>query len=591
MRSRVPLAAVLLATVISACDQRAPTDPARATDVRAAILDGSSGGNPHFFFLPPIVKKTSSNGAFNASLGPTVEICTTTAQTASGACVSLLARFKRFRVAGDGTEPIVVSIKGEKYSFDWDTKRYPAPVEVPFRMVVMVGSIQLGYVDLFRTSSGTFKNFTTGDILNRRVDGTVPMAFRIEDGALCAPGAAECFEGSVGPEGGTFTITRTNGTKPAGTQFPVGALDRTVTLIIERVTGECLPTDAPQYQGCYRFHTEPEVDDFELPATVGVCVLDPAALSYFNSGQLRLWKWSEEPGDQITELERVTIEYLECPTLQSIGMRSNSPLLLGAAKLLKPFASLVLPREAHAFGVYEGGKLINFSRIGWVRPLTVEVKSGDDQTGTAGQALANPVGIRVTNKYGTITEGVAGRAVTFTPSGNGFAAPPATFTNLFGEASTIWTLATTPGANTLLARALTSRPIAPVPYEAEATANATGIQPFQLYWHPTIGLTFTFTGTPVMGQNPVVKVSVVSGGLLQTLSTTEVSTDYQVTWTFPNVPQNTPLRLTVNANGQDVGFVDLVFRDGGLYRVDTNTRVMAIDETITSTRFKFKLLQ
>ena len=60
-------------------------------------------------------------------------------------------------------------------------------------------------------------------------------------------------------------------------QFPEGALTETVTLIIERYFGECLPTDAPQYQGCYKFRTEPHIENFELPATVGVCLFDPAA--------------------------------------------------------------------------------------------------------------------------------------------------------------------------------------------------------------------------------------------------------------------------------------------------------------------------
>jgi hypothetical protein len=538
------------------------------------------------------VKKASFSGVFNSNVAPTVEICTNTQQTSTGRCVSLLARFKRYPLAGEVVEPIVVSLKGEHYSIDWKTTRYNVPQDVPFRLVVLVGDIQLGYVDLIRTGT-KFKNSTTGESLNRLVDGTVPMAFRIERGALCANNALECFEGSVGPAGGTFTITRNDGTKPAGTQFPAGALNETVTLIIERYTGECLPTDAPQYQGCYRFHTEPEVENFELPATVGVCLLEPAAQPFYDSGQLRLWKWSEEPGDQIIELERVTIEYLECPTNTQIGLRSSSPIMLGAARatsfLLKPLASLLLPREAHAFGIYEGGKLINFSRIGWVRPLAVEITGGNAQTGFTGAPLASPLSMRVVNKYGNVTQPLAGRAMTFTPSGNGSAAPPATFTDAFGAASTSWTLSTTAGANTLLARALTARAIAPVPYEAEAlfTANA---QALSLFWLPTIGLTSTYTGTPVMGLQPLVALSFTSGAPVATLPTVEIGEDYQFSLDIPSLQPGVSYRLAVKVTGITLGYVDVII-DGTKLRLTDTGRQIADLVGVTTLRTKFKLLQ
>jgi hypothetical protein len=42
----------------------------------AAVLDGAhNGGNPHFFFLPPLVRNPHANGDFNPHLLPVVEIC------------------------------------------------------------------------------------------------------------------------------------------------------------------------------------------------------------------------------------------------------------------------------------------------------------------------------------------------------------------------------------------------------------------------------------------------------------------------------------------------------------------------------------
>ena len=593
MRARISVAVVLfVGFVISACDQGAPTDPARGPAARAAILDGSAGGNAHFYFLPPVVKKASFSGVFNPNISPTVEICADTQQDGFGHCTTLIARFKRHAAPGEEVEPIAVSLKGEHYAINFRTTQYTIPQDVPFRLVVLAGDFQLGYVDLIRNGKN-FRNQTTGELLNRIVDGTVPISFRIENGAFCANSSVECLETSVGPAGGTFTIERNDGTKPAGTQFPAGALNETVTLIIERYLGECLPTDAPQYQGCYRFRTEPHIDNFELPATVGVCLFDAAAQPLYDSGQLRLWKWSEKAGDAILELERVTIDYLECPTTTQIGMRGGSPIMMGAARatamLLKPLASLLMPREAHAFGIYEGGKLINFSRIGWVRPLAVEIKSGNEQTGKAGAPLAAPLSMRVINKYGTVSQGVAGRALTFTPSGDGSANPSAAFTDALGDASTSWTLATTPGANSLLARALTSRPIAPVPYEAEAVFTANG-HALSLWWEPTIGTTFEYQGTQTNGLAPVVALSLTGGAHITTLPTTEITDSYQFALEIAQLQQGVSYRLAVMVAGIEMGHVDVTLDGTKLRMSDTGRQVASLDQ-VTTLRIKFKLLQ
>src|SRR5262245_61581971 len=47
------------------------------------IVDGANNGNPHFFFLPPLVPQPATNGAFDGSLSPVVEICALQPQCAS----------------------------------------------------------------------------------------------------------------------------------------------------------------------------------------------------------------------------------------------------------------------------------------------------------------------------------------------------------------------------------------------------------------------------------------------------------------------------------------------------------------------------
>jgi hypothetical protein len=461
---------------------------------------------------------------------------------------------------------------------NWNFKDYAIADDAPFRIAVLVGDLQLGYLDLVKQGS-VFRNQTTGKVVSRAAGGKLPLKFRIETGALCSPGAIECFEGQVGPAGGTFTIARSDGTKPAGTEFPQGALQETVNLIIERVTsGECLPTDVPQYEGCYRFHTEPYVEQFELPVTVGVCLLDPAGLPFLNDQQLRLWKWSEVAGDPLVELERALIDYLECPPLTQLGAGTSNALLLGAARagawLLKPFASVFGPRDAFALTIREGGKLINFSRIGWVRPLSVELRSGDGQSGRAGQALPVQPRARVVNKYGMTVQGVPDRVVQFTPSGDGSASPATAVTDAAGEAATTWTLSTTPGANTLLARTPTSRAIAPVPYEAEALFQALGTPPVSLIWLPTLAPTWDTSGSDAAGQQATVVISVVNGPVLQTISAGEGSDGYFASWVVPPLDPALVYRITVMAGGTEIGHIDLLERDGRLRNAATDAVVL-----------------
>src|SRR5437899_8942877 len=69
--------AVALASALAVCiacrDQHPITSPLRSS---ADFSDGRiPGGNPHFFFLPPLVKQPSFSGTFNPALRPVVEIC------------------------------------------------------------------------------------------------------------------------------------------------------------------------------------------------------------------------------------------------------------------------------------------------------------------------------------------------------------------------------------------------------------------------------------------------------------------------------------------------------------------------------------
>ncbi|HEY0672151.1 MAG TPA: hypothetical protein VGD27_07795 [Longimicrobiales bacterium] len=583
MQIRVLAAVALLSTVvIASCDQRAPTDPSASPPrAQAAILDGSSGGNPHFFFLSPLVKSPTYSGTFNPNLPAVVEVCNTTAQDASGHCESLLVRFERGSQTG-----LAVQVVDEAYIAHWRIRDYPIADNTPFRIIVLVGNFQLGYVDLVKRNGGIY-NETTDAVVSSEADRTLPLKFRIEQYAFCSSSSIECFEGMLTPAGGTFTLTRADGTKPAGAEFPQNAVQDTYLLKIERYTaGECLPTDAPQYQGCYRFSTEPYIENFQLPATVGVCLFDAAAVPFYNDGQLRLWKWSEKEGDPITELERVTINYLVCPDPNALSARSSSPLMLGAARaanfLFGPLASLLMPSDAYAAAPYEGGKLINFSRIGWVRPLNVQILQGDGQTGLGGQALPIQPKVRVTNKYGMTVQGVAGRVVDFTPSGDGSATPPSTITDLAGAAATTWTLSTESGANTLLARTPTSRAIAPTPYQAEAVFNANGVAvPTGVQWLPLIGPTWDGTSGYV---SPLITPRVVitsEGKLVANIAASLGSDSYAAMKKIMDFQHSRTYRVAVQVAGVTISYVDIYRGTASKKLYNSATNQIVADITIS----------
>ena len=587
---RIAVLACLSFLLVAACDRTAPTDNMQSPSPQAAKLDGANGGNPHFFFLPPVVANPTYSGVFNPNLAPTLEVCATTAQDTDGHCASLVAKFYTFAPSGQTAQ---ITIDVDKYQLNWKASDYAIAEEVPFRVVVHLGDEMLGFFDM-KKSQGTYRDPDTNAVISS--NSTVPIKFRIEEGVLCGD-EPECFEGTVGPNGGTFTIDGPNGTKPAGTEFPPGALNQTVNLVITAIDeGECLPTDVPQYRGCYRFETEPHVENFNLPATVGVCLLEAAGVPFYNDGQLRLWKWSETNGDQIQELEKVIIDYLVCPDPNTLSARGGNPLLLGAARagswLLKPLAAVFGPSEAYAMIGYEGGKLGNFSRIGWVRPLNVEIKAGNNQTGIVGQPLPIQPKVRVTNKYGNTVQGVPFRTMDWTPSVNGVATPSSNITDLLGEAATTWTLSTTPGSNTLRARTPTSRAIAPVPYEAEATFTATGVTaPTGVLWLPLIGAPWDGVSGIVSSQFVPQLVITAPGKATVTVTPTLNSTSYTVIRNFNDFQHSTTYRASVKLAGVTLGYVDFGRGVASKQLYDLATNKIIADVTVSKdVVFAFRLV-
>lgn len=104
-------------------------------------------------------------------------------------------------------------------------------------------------------------------------------------------------------------------------------------------------------------------------------------------------------------------------------------------------------------------------------PAALEAASGNDQSGTVGVLLPDPVVVRVADAFGN---GVAGRAVVFSVTGGGGSVSPTqATTGEDGTASAAWTMGSL-GSNTLRA---TSEGLPPVDFTAEATPARADLQP------------------------------------------------------------------------------------------------------------------
>ncbi|MBE9033811.1 DUF4082 domain-containing protein [aff. Roholtiella sp. LEGE 12411] len=173
---------------------------------------------------------------------------------------------------------------------------------------------------------------------------------------------------------------------------------------------------------------------------------------------------------------------IQANTTYVVSVNSNSYFSLTYDQLATPIVNGVLSSVADgnngAFGSPNNFPNNSFRNSNYFRDLvftangipTIAKVSGDNQTGTAGTALSNPLVVEVKDASGNAQSAVTVNfAVT---SGGGSVSPTSAVTNASGQASTVLTLGTTPGA------------INPVTNTVSATASSIG------------SLTFTATANP-----------------------------------------------------------------------------------------------
>lgn len=176
---RYPYLVVAAAAVAACSTEDLPTFPGSTPGPRPAFIvsDGMTGGNDHFFFLPPLVPAPTYSGTFDGTQQPEVKICAW-----SGGCGAEVAAFTM--TTGPGSETIRVVPEDEHYIVNWHTDLSNLTLGATYRIRVLVGNQVLGFADVVPTGTGKAKNAVTGDEIALKDGSTLPIKFRIEDGAI-----------------------------------------------------------------------------------------------------------------------------------------------------------------------------------------------------------------------------------------------------------------------------------------------------------------------------------------------------------------------------------------------------------------------
>jgi hypothetical protein len=281
MNVRRLLVLSILAIVFGCQGHELPTAPGTVKNVplgsSAVLSDGANGGNPDFFFLPPLVPAPYTNPAFevgrsNNVLRPNlvVQICElrpeytdkgrqenedgarrgreeensrdgkgkVTAPKAGTACVSG-APLKKFAAGSVQLVENPATQNGWWRAFTmpadgffyvlWDTRRVELKEKKYYRIKVLVdgSSDPLGYADINETENSRLAYTQTGGVIHVVDDVLLPIPFRVEQGALCG-GSTSCTTTVVTNDapGGSQTVTVDGGLGEAvaGAKFPNGWL-------------------------------------------------------------------------------------------------------------------------------------------------------------------------------------------------------------------------------------------------------------------------------------------------------------------------------------------------------------------------------
>jgi hypothetical protein len=326
VRRLVALSALALA--FGCRDQQPPTAPTERiapTDPSEIISDGAhNGGNPDFFFLPPMVPLPLHNanfelGHFNNTLKGSlkIDICELNPEPLNGLPKAATGCARAVKTFAPGSVNVVnlplrqfgwwnlfgLPPDGFYYAL-WDTRQSNLNVNKYYRIKVYIAGppdVLLGIADVDPMANiFQWKYTLTGEVIQLIDDVNLPIVFRVENGggpALCGAGAA-CNSAVVtnnNPAGFQTVTVDGGGGAIAGAKFPNGWLPaggpQSVVVTVSSVntgandpaTGsQTIPCHAnlplQQFRGCFNFTTTPKLvpvvetgHQFATPVIVAVC--------------------------------------------------------------------------------------------------------------------------------------------------------------------------------------------------------------------------------------------------------------------------------------------------------------------------------
>ena len=269
-------------TVFVACTDRETTSPVLSplSQISDAV---HSGGNAHFFFLPPLGPALTGSGTFDASLSPVVQICVL---GTSGCLMPLVAEFTM--TSEPGSETVRVNPADQNYIVNWRTDQFSLDPAKIYRIQVLVAGTMLGFadVDVVGTAKEA-KNVQTGQFVPLVNGTTLPIKFRIEVGAVFVVGQTG---GSITAQGGNVTLTVSD-----------GALTQPIGITVAPSTG--YPSDPGLVLGA-EYDFGPTGTKFARPVRLQIAYNPSSIPSGVDENELRLHKvvggqWVEVFGSEV----------------------------------------------------------------------------------------------------------------------------------------------------------------------------------------------------------------------------------------------------------------------------------------------------
>jgi hypothetical protein len=221
----------LLALVQACRDDVTTPNLVSALPTSLDLSDAAHGGRNGFYFLPPLVSAPRYTGLSDPNQLPTVAVCELVApNTATAHCGTVVTAFSR--TSGTGSELVRYDDASQQYIVNWQTDQCLAssctldPTKT-YRVRVLVGAVELGHADVVLVNNASqMKNAQTGDVVTLVNGRTLPVKFRIEQGAVrvAAPGDATAIGtagGAIATSDGQVSLEFSSGAVSTATQVTV----------------------------------------------------------------------------------------------------------------------------------------------------------------------------------------------------------------------------------------------------------------------------------------------------------------------------------------------------------------------------------